>query len=265
LAVALAVLLTLSLLAPAPAWAGRLVMDVAAQVQFRPDKLEVRLEVTNRGDEPATDVQAEVLGQDRPVRSALLARLSPGQRAPLSLDLPRPQAGPGRYAAVVRVIFHDLNRRPFSALAQAYYHLGQDQASQLIVKAAPLNLADRKRVVLKLINTEALPLTVRARVMTPRELSASQIRGPVVLGPSQVRDVSFDLWNLGGLADSAYPLLVALEHDQAGLHTVKMVKLKVRLVKKVNFIRRRLGWWLAAIGLALSLLVYAQIRARRRS
>jgi len=253
------------MLHPAQVWAGRLIIDVSAQAKPEQDRLLVDLTVTNRGDEPALDVQAEAPDSLEPIKSGLIQQLDPGASARLRLNLPRAEDQTGRYAVVSLVNFHDLNQHPFSALAQASYYVGQDQRSPLVVESPPVTMSERRQIKLNLINPEKEPLKVKATVFAPKELSAGEIPDLLTVEPRQSQEATFDLWNLAGRAASTYPVMVLLEYEFEGRRTAQVAKVMVSLVQKDNLFRRNLGWWLTGIGLVLGALVLVQMRTRRQT
>ena len=250
---------------PAPLLAGRLIIDVFAQAKPVQDRLLVDLTVTNRGGEPALDVQAEAPDSLEPIKSGLIQQLDPGASARLRLSMPRTEDQTGRYAVVSLVNFHDINQHPFSALAQATYYVSQDQRSPLVVEPPSVTMAERRQIKLNLINPEKEPLVVKAKVFAPKELSAGEIQGLLTIEPRQSLEVTFDLWNLAGRAASTYPVMVLLEYEFEGRRTAQVIKVMVSLVQRKNVFRRNLGWWLTGIGLALAALVLAQVRFRRQT
>jgi len=256
-------LLGLALLA-SPVRAGRLTIDAAAQARLSRGRLEVRLSLTNRGDQPALRLRAELLGRERPVFSGELARLEPGRTAGLDLADGAPQGPPGHCGLVVRVGFQDPGQDQFSALAWAECFLGRDQPSPLQVRAGPLALAGRGRLRFEIHNPLEAPLRVRASLFSPWELA---VPGPVrelSLPGQSGRELAFDLINLSGLAGAEYPVMLLLEHRLGGLHSARVFPVQVSLVERPNLVRDHPAWWLAAaLGLA-GLLAAAQFRARRR-
>lgn len=254
----------LALLA-SPARAGRLTIDAAAQARLSQGRLEVSLSLTNRGDQPALRLRAELPGREPPVFSEEMARLEPNRTADLDLAAGAPQGPPGRYGLVARIGFQDAGQDQFSALAWAEFFIDRDQPSPLQVRAGPLALAGRGRLRFEIGNPLEEPLRVRASLYTPWEIAAPGPVRELNLPGRAGRELAFDLINLSGLAGAEYPVMLLLEHRLDGLHSARVVPVQVNLVERPNPVRDHLAWWLAAaLGLA-GLLAAAQLRARRRS
>ena len=254
-------------LVPGPggqAVAGRLVMDVSGRAQVLGGKIRIMLTVTNRGDEPALEIQAEAPGDFPAPKSLMAERLEPGGSVELDLQAKPGGPEPGAYIKVVLVNFRDSMNHPFTALAEIRYDLGPGTESPVIATAQPVTLSDRRLVKIGLTNQGQEALNVRARVFAPRELSAAQPGGSMKLDPGQSRTLFFDLWNLSGLAGSVYPVVVVLEHLSHGRHATRAVRIMATLTPRQNPVMNHLEWWLAAIVLTLILLIGAQFRTGGR-
>lgn len=248
-----------------PAAAGHLAIQVQAQAWLGPQGLvETRAVVTNRGDEPALNLQATALHPPGGASSAPLEELLPGQNAELGLSQAAGPALPGRHAVVLRLDLHDLNHYPLSALGHAHYTLGQEQPSPLVVEARPLELRGRGSLALRLANPGPPPLQVAVRAFAPRELGVDQKALVVDLPAGQFRDLGLPINNLGGQPGAQYPLLILTACDWQGWHDEQVVEARVTLAPEGNPFRQRLPWWLGLLGLLAAWVAGRQIWARRR-
>ena len=260
------ILVLILVLAP-PALAGQLVIDVSAEATAAKDKILVKLVVSNRGDETAINLQAEPLMPSGEA-SDLVEILDAGGQVEMNLSLEAEDERPGRHLAVIRVRFQDLNEYPFSALAHTYYHRLSDQPSPLLLKtdqAGPFKLAGLGKLKIVLANPEPEPAPVLVRVFTPLEMSAQPEKRKLELpGRGEVTTV-IRLSNFSGLSGAGYPVLISAEQMVADRHTVKVLPVMVSLVGRPNLFNRTLKYWVAAIGVLVALLIWSQVRRRRRS
>ncbi len=258
----LALLLGLAL--PGPPAGATLVMEMQAQAQVEGQDLLVRLDLHNRGDEKALELQPEVLHPPGAKPGRLVASLAPGGRTAWRLRLPLPP-GRGRGAVILRVRYRDGNRYPFSALSWAYYHRGRDQPGVLAISAAPLELAQKARAGLEIKNPEKDSLALGVQVFTPLELKAEPAGQKLTLPARGQAELGFELSNFSALAGSSYPVLVLLGYRLGELETAQVAGLMVKLVPgEANFFRRY--WWGLAglVGIFLLLFAWSQWVARRR-
>lgn len=247
-----------------PAAAGRLALEVAARAALGVEGLlEVRATVTNRGDEPALNLQASALHPPGRASSGPVEVLPPGRSAELALSYgvaPRP---PGRYAVVLLLDLQDHNQYPLSALGHAYYAVGPDQESPLALEAQPLELRGQGRLALRLANPGPAPLKVALGVFAPRELRVDQAPPEIDLPAGGGRDLVLAITNLSGQPQAQYPLLIWTACDLGGRHSELVSEAKVSLAPEGNVFRERLAWWLALLALLAAWVAWRQARARR--
>jgi len=260
------ILVLILFLAP-PALAGQLVIDVSTEATAMEDKVLVKLVVANRGDEAAINIQAEPL-MPKGEASELVEILDADGQVEMSLSLEAAGEQPGRHLAVIRVRFQDLNEYPFSALAHTYYHRLSDQPSPLLLKtdpAGPFKLAGLGKLKLVLVNPEPEPASVILHVFTPVEMSAHPEERKLELPGRGEVTATIRLSNFSGLSGAGYPVLISAEQTIADQHTVKILPVTVTLVGRPNFFNRTLKYWLAAISVLVVLLIWSQVRRRRRT
>ena len=252
-------------LCAAPAWAGRLVIQVSARAYLQAGRVQVVLTVVNRGDEAARDLQAHLLYPPVEAASRRLASLAAGGEEDLVLSWPAPAGPPGRYAAVVRVDFSDQNQYPFSTLAHALYALGRDRPSPLAVRAAPVRLEGTSATwALTASNPSPQPFQGGVHLFCPRELSLRPRHLSLHLPPRGRTVLTAELTNFSALSGASYPLVAVVEGRVAGRQVSAVVTGRVTLAPRQGFFRRTLGWWLAGAGLLTALWVVLAVRGRRR-
>jgi len=171
------VLLAASLLSCAARARGEAALDVAGTVLATEPRLEVRVEVTNRGDQPAPGV--EVAGELLAVRAQrrLDAILVPGARGAVRLDFEVVPPRPGVYALTL-LLEHPLPGTPDAAgnpplasqRAWLLVALGANPAPAVRISPRPLRLAVRGELAVSVASADASAHRVRLRALTARGL-----------------------------------------------------------------------------------------------
>jgi hypothetical protein len=241
------------------------VIQVDSQAAAQDGQVKMSLKVANHGDEAAVNIQAQALATRHQVKSRLVPSLPPGRSVELSLSWPHSQSRRGRFAAVARVGFQDLNQYPFTAMAYAYYSLGPDRPCSLSVRPQAQKLAGRKQVQLRLKNPEPKPVPGRLQAFSPREISFKPLAMEITLPGRGEAKTKFELENFSGLKGATYPVLLLWEEAGSDIHTAKVIEIPVTVVEQSNFFKRTMTWWLAVCGFLAALFVFFHLRARRRA
>ncbi len=174
--VAAAAALLLAASAPARAQA---VLDVSGSVVAVAPRLEVRVEVTNRGDRLAVpvDVSGELLGERREAR--LEAGVPPGGAGSVRLDFAPAADRPGVHALTL-LLEHPVAGTPDAAgnppvasqRAWLLLALGASPPEAVRLAAEPLRLDVKGDLAVGLQSADGRPHPVRLRVLTARGLRA---------------------------------------------------------------------------------------------
>ncbi len=245
--------------------AGYITMQVKATVVLKGGQGELLLVATNKGDEPALNVSVRGLAAAQGAASRLVRELPPGKSVEIKLPFKTPQGKRGRFAALALVRFHDLNEYPFTTLAYAYFTLGKDRLLSLAVTADPVELAGKGRAEILLKNLSQTQHRLTATAYPPQELNASPVRQSLTLPPRGQAKLNLALANFSGLVGAVYALPVLLEEEAGGIHSARVVQLRVSLRMRPNLFLRFLPAWIALLAILLGLLIFLQFRARRRS
>lgn len=137
------------------------------------DGLEVRVDLTNRGDAHAAGVfvQGELLGDWEEGR--LDAGIPPGGKASVSLRFEVEVTRPGVHPVVLRLEYQP-QPGPEAVSQRAYLlvSLGANPPPAVKVSAAQLRLRDRDSLKVRLESADGAEHKVRLRVLTPKGLNA---------------------------------------------------------------------------------------------
>lgn len=195
-------LLALSLLSATAVARAEAQLDVSGSVVAVAPRLEVRVVLTNRGDQATRpiEVEGELVGERRATR--LAAGLAPGGSGTVSLDFTPAVTRPGRYALTL-LLEHPLDGTPDGAgnpplasqRAWLLLSLGASPAEAVRLRADPLSLDVRGQLSVDLESRDGEAHRVRLRVLTARGLRAEgepaeidvPARGPVTTHVPVVR------------------------------------------------------------------------------
>ena len=153
------------------------VLDVSGEVLATAPRLEVRVSITNRGDQPASsvEVEGELLEQRRTAR--LAASLGPGRSGAVVLDFDASAAPPGVHALTLR-LEHPLPGTPDAAgnpplssqLAWLLVALRASPAPAVRVFAHQARIDVRGLLEVAVESADGAPHRVRLRALSARGL-----------------------------------------------------------------------------------------------
>lgn len=212
------------------AWAGVISLEVQPRPTIRDDTLEVSVDITNQGDEPAYAVKVSVEVQDAvwmsPAREALEAQ------AHHTVDYQRPIKGLGRgsYPLIVRVFYTDAQGYPFSALAVSQVTVGEDIAPAVWAVLENGQLRTQGQLSLRVKNLEDRRQTVIVRPVLPQELTTQPSRLTRTLEPSQDTRMTFRLKNFSARGESTYPVYAVIEENRHDAHLTTVSAATVHIV-----------------------------------
>ena len=257
-------LIFVSALLASHAWAGFISLQVSTTCTKMETGVRVDVTVLNAGDEAATNIKVTARCREVSGSAPIKAFLAPGQSHEVRIGL-RPQLDlPGAYPVEVRVDFHDLNHRPFSAVSFSSFIHQEGVNAQVFAEPVVVELKGRSRMDLQVLNTDQAPHQVRIRLIAPNELSAETPERGLMLPARGKGKVTFDLENFSGRDGAVYPVLAFLEYEHGGRHFLSISENTVRVVRIENFFKRtRTALVVAAAVLALAALMIQLRRGGR--
>ncbi len=226
----LAFLLISALVAPS-AWAGTITLDVRTRCETGPAVARCEVEVSNRGDEEALELTADVEVGGWTERAGIHAKLAPGETWTFDIHVEPERLRPGRTPIVVRVGYQDEGGYPLSALSWGLLESGTRRSLDLDATLDSIVLRGgdaRTTIHVQEIAQITDPVTVR--LILPTELG--------VVGSSVARlhpdadgraEASFRIENVSGFPGSAYEILALVETRSADSRDAHFVPTTVRL------------------------------------
>ena len=169
------------------------------------------------------------------------------------LSLPAADLTPGRWPYQVAVDYTDANQYPFQALHVAWVTLGNPPPAKLSVaevKAEPLARSGSLRVRLKNLAGAARQTSVR--VIVPEGVEVTQPEQSLALPAWEEAAVSAPLINRTALAGSRYPVFIAAEYDDDGVHQAVIGQGMLEITNPRSFFQseRQLLWIAAGVLIA---------------
>jgi len=228
--------------------AGILTIRMDLSYTLGPDGIEVRIDATNHGTEPAFEVGATLHGFDQALKSKTLERLEIEQTAAFQFRIQVPPDKKGVYPLVAEFVFRDANRHPFSTLSGVPVNLGGKITTGLAGIVRVLTVENKKNIRVRVINAAPRTRDVVATVYLPWNLDASHKQKNIKLALRSYATVDFPINSRYGINDATYPVYVTLEFDEEGHHQTVLIQSAVQIARQKNwFIQTRWYWLMGGV------------------
>lgn len=196
----------------------------------------ILIKLEQRGDESAYDVEVVPLVPNDFVVEGFLKkeRLDPGKTLYGSFNLSLKKNMPhGKYPLVIRTVYHDANRYPFSVVSpHSIVHVsGYESGISGSIDELELAKEGSGENVLKIRNLDDTPKEISVRLYLPKELKADENEKTVSIGPREEKRILFSVESVGALPGSSYSILASLEYD-SGYHYTSFANGPVRIVER---------------------------------
>jgi hypothetical protein len=247
----------------APAAGGNITINMTTTASYRDGAVTVELTVGNSGDEAASNVVPVLRFRDAVARGTLRDTLPPTGRFQETLRVPAPDLGEGRWPFRIAVDYTDANQYPFQALHAAVLPVGTPSPAKVAVTAIEAGRLSRTGAVeVQVKNLAAVARAVGISVFVPEGLEADPA-STLELPPWEEETVRAELINRTGLPGSRYPVFVAAEYEEDGVHHAVVSQGLVEIVSPRADFSRTLLW--AGAALVLGWIVVVALRMRRRA
>jgi hypothetical protein len=231
-----------------PADAGSISINMTAVPEVREGGLDVALKVTNTGDEAASAVRPTLFLRSQLAYAAVRDALPPGGGFEETLRLPAAGLGPGRWPFRVAVDYTDANQYPFQALHVAVATSGDPPPAKVVVTAVDVPaLSVSTEVTLRVKNLAGVARDATVSVFVPDGLEATDATQQLRLEPWAEKEARVPLVNRTALAGSRYPVFVAVEYDDDGVHQASTSHGMVDIQAKRALASRGLLWVVGAL------------------
>lgn len=247
----------------ASAIAGILKIETKTSVTIAGDLLKAGVTATNRGNEPAYNVQIHLILLDEKQSGPVKSRLNMGQSDTVAFERVLSRSKKGRYPLIVLVDFHDANQYPFSAVSCTTFYFKEDINPDLVCLGDDTSIEKNGLLQFKIKNLGLSSRTIQATLILPKELSTSMPQMDFQIDPRTEKTVPFDITNFSALSGASYPAFCYFEYDLKDTHYTAIAKVLVKIVKSENWFRRTKLFWLGAAILSGVILVTFQFKRKR--
>lgn len=244
--------------------AGVLTIETQTTLRTTDERMEVEVTFTNKGTAEARDLQIHLLSLGQEQHSAIHARLAPGQSEKASFQTSLQGLKRGRYPMTVRVIFHDENQYPFTALSGLTFFVQEDVNPQLVVQTKDVILQRKASLSFDIKNLEERPLKVQASLQLPREISCPQQEVTLDLASRSETSLTFEIVNFAALPGASYPIFCFFEYDSEEAHHTAVSRVMVQVAKDENLFRRLRWLWISLCVALAGVAVFLACKSRRQ-
>ena len=236
-------------------------ITIGQKAEIRGENLVVKVSVGNTGDESAKSVAANLRFGDKTARGKLHDDLAPNATFEEELTVATGALGEGRWPYSVAVDYADANLYPFQALLVTTQVVGNPPTAKLTVPEIKSNgIAESGPLSIKFKNMVAAERDVTFRVIVPEGLEASEPTGTIHLKGYGEDTTSVTVLNRTALAGSRYPVFVAVEYDDGGIHQGIVAQGIVEIVAPRNFWEENQTLLIVGVGVLLALWLVLVLR-----
>lgn len=182
------------------------------------DVLNVSITTTNKGDESAFNVQAQLVAGDQKITTPKMPELRVNETYKTENRLKLTANKKGLYPLILIMHYTDANQYPFSALSCQTYDIGKASVSTVIGQIQSAKISKKGKLTLALKNSGDALIKAKTRLITPGELTVEEKEKEISLPPKSDKEISFDVKNFSALAGSTYQVFAVTEFDDNDEH-----------------------------------------------
>ena len=239
----LLLLIVCMVLSPGHALAATIVMVVKTAVTVTDQSVDVRLEVSNKGDEDSLVVTPflALAGVETGLEAAPHIAFA-GERVwkhsfPVG-DLAFPKAG--TYPLVVRLRYHDAYMYPYSMVSAMKVQIGKSLPAKapLAGEMVAEQVTEEGALELRVKNTGLLPIEGQLTITSPTELVVVGNSGKLNIPVGEERQFGYVIKNNGALSGSSHNLYAIIEYSISGRHGVVIMNENVAIASYLSSKKR---------------------------
>jgi len=218
------------------------------------NNLQVRVHVTNNGDESAFNVQAEIQAAGKKILSDKRDELKVNYAYEGTANLPLKLNKPGNYPLVLFIHYTDANQYPFSALAVRNYVFGRETLSPLFGQGAPASFQKEGEIKFRLKNSADNDVKAKITLVFPRELASDRPWQVASARGKTETEVIFKVKNFSALPGSTYQVFAIVESEDDSAHSTSIIPATVKITAGQELFG--INYFLIGTALAVLLLLF---------
>jgi len=212
------------------------------------DRITVKLEASNTGDEAGKKIRAVLHIFDYILKSKTFDRLDAGKSHTFFFDVTVPEDRHGQFAFIGEVVFHDDNLHPFSAISAGTFLLRNKYPSLIHGRCSDISFEKKGRFTVYVKNTSPRPQTMKATLYLPYALMALEKEKRFRIKANDETPVNFELKYRYNIGSAVYPFFCVLEYEEKENHHASLVQATARIVEPKNWFTKTRWYWLAGLG-----------------
>lgn len=244
------------------AFGAHITMATDYSVTTKQEGLALLVMAENRGDEPAHDVQFEVIINDRGLVGPVVKKLEVNETTSMGFSLADMFRIPGRYPIVIRTNYKDGNGYRFTALTVGFYDYQTTVMPAVSISGNVTKLPVDGKGQLKFVlrNDGLTGQKIDLALFLPNELEASHERSAIEIGPQQEETLNYEVENYSALANSRYPVSLVGRYEDAGSHFSVAGSAVVSVIGNVKSAVRPRWVWVLLGGLMPGVIAFLRLK-----
>ena len=256
-------ILFLSMLLPTCGVASYITMATNFSIEKDDRGLTLVVTSTNKGDEPAYDVQYEIHAGSQTFIGSSVSQLGVNKEIRQDFSIDDAFEQPGHYPVIIKTHYRDANAYPFSALTAGFYDYKAPALSGVLIRADNLKIPSNGKGVIEFTvrNSDSVAHELNLVLHLPDELAVLEEDQQRSIGPRATEILRYTLENFSALDNSSYAVVLIAEYEEEGKHYSTAGSIVVQITVPTAVSREMLWILLAVAALVIALLVV--VRARR--
>jgi len=241
---------TLTVLTALPAKALYLTMVPSVNVIFGVDWVDVKIVISNRGDEDALLVRPVIRLGPAQIELEEVPRIAFGSSHEWAHRFYKKDLGmeaEGTYPLFLLTVYHDGNKYPFSMPQVILVHDGVNRITNPLRGGISVaTLRDNASGTISIRNPTAETFNAEIELFGPKEIKAKTASKNVVIAANKSHELAFRIQNFGALPKSRYSVFAVIQfEDKSGIHHSLVLSGTTHVERRV---KRESIFWFQVIG-----------------
>lgn len=221
----------------------------------------VSISTTNKGDEPAYNIQLTLISPALEQSSGLKQSLGINEELKEEFDIDSSALLPGSYPLILITGYTDANNYPFSAISVASLVNKQATNAGLVLAMQPIKLSSSSKLKLEIKNLDNLDKQITARIIVPKELTIEEPK-TMLLKARDSSKLSFSIKDFSARPDSSYAVFAIIEYESNNKHYSSISPSTVAIAKSIGIPTSLLT---SSLAILLAIFIAYKIRKKHES